>query len=77
MKPIEFKEMNCTLAKDQPEYLPLPVKVTDDGIVISCWELSFKEKLKILFTGKLWVSIYTFGSRLQPQLPTIDKPSWM
>jgi hypothetical protein len=73
MKPIEFKEQNIIFAKNQKEYLPLPAFVKVDGDVISCWRLSFKERFKILFTGKLWLCVKTFNTKLQPLLPTVDK----
>lgn len=73
---IKFPECNITFAEDQPEYQPLPaLKLqTKQGEVISCWKLSFKEKIKILFTGKMWLSIYTFNNPLQPILMSVDKP---
>lgn len=75
MKPIEFPEQNIVFAKDQPEYLPLPAHKADSqqGEVISCWQLSFKERIKILFTGKLWISLMTFNKPLTPMLPTTNK----
>jgi hypothetical protein len=75
MKPIKFKEMNCTFAENQPEYLPLPAhKVKEpEGRVIACWELSFKERIKILFTGKLWSSLMTFNNPLTPSFFTVYK----
>ena len=74
MKPIKFAEQNCVYAENQPEYLPLPAHKTDDGVVISCWSLSLRERLKLLFTGRLWWSVWTFNHPLQPQCPCIDKP---
>ena len=75
MRPIPFKEQNEVLAKDQPQYIPLPAYVGDDanGEVITCWELSMRERIKLLFTGKLWISKLTFGQLLQPLLPSVDK----
>lgn len=75
MKPINFKEANVTFAKDQPEYQPLPAFRNDSpqGEVVSCWQLSFKERIKILFTGKLWVSLLTFNQPLTPSFFTVDK----
>ena len=67
MKPIEFKECNTVYAKDQPEYLPLPVYKSDDGKVVSCWKMSFLERVKIFFTGKLYLMNLTFNHPLQPQ----------
>lgn len=76
MIPIEFKEQNTVLAKDQPEYLPLPAyveKATREGQVISCWKLSFLERAKLLFTGRLWLSQFAFHKPLQPQRPSVNK----
>jgi len=74
MKPIDFSEQNVCYAVRQPEYLPLPAHRTDDGLVISCWKLSWYERFKIIFTGKVWLSVLTFNSLLQPQRPSIHKP---
>ena len=73
MKPIEFKEQNCIYAKNQPEYLPLPVYKTGDGTVKSCWKLSFHERLKVLLTGKIWLMVMTFNHPLQPSLLSVNK----
>jgi hypothetical protein len=72
MEPIEFEKVNKTYAKDQQQYRPLPVYKTKDGILTSCWKLSFKERLKLLFTGKLWISTMTFNKPLQPLLPSTE-----
>jgi hypothetical protein len=76
MKLINFKEVNVTFAKDQPEYLPLPAYRWNDsmGKITCCWKLSFFERLVILFTGNLWHSVLTFNKPLQPQLLEIKKP---
>lgn len=72
---MQIKEVNETFAKDQPEYQPLPAFVDPgpQGAVISCWQLSFKERIKILFTGKLWLSLWSFHNPLTPSLPTVNK----
>jgi len=75
MKPIEFKEQNVVFAKDQPEYMPLPAfkNNSPQGEVVSCWKLSFKERLKLLFTGKLWVCLLSFNKPLTPSYFTTNK----
>lgn len=75
MTPTEFKEQNCVYAKDQPEYLPLPAFKADtpQGEVVSCWKLSFVERVRLLFTGKLWVSLMTFNKPLTPSYFTTKK----
>ena len=74
MKPIKFPQMNCIYGKDQPEYRPLFVFKTEDGQVWSCWSLTFLERIKLLFTGRMWIGCYTFNKPLQPQLPMIGNP---
>ena len=75
MKPIEFKEQNCVFAENQPQYLPLPAhKVNEpEGRVIFCWKMSFKERIKLLITGKIWCSLMTFNQPLQPNYFSVNK----
>jgi len=73
MKPIKFPEQNCTYAENQPEYLPLPAFKDENGVVISCWRLSFRERLRILFKGNIWLSLLTFNKPLTPSIITTDK----
>lgn len=73
---IEFPEQTVVIAKDQPEYNPLPAYQYNDkeGTIVCCWKLSFKERIKLLFTGKLWHHILTFHQSLQPQLLQVNSP---
>ena len=73
MKPIEFKGHNVVYGKDQKEYMPLPALKFDDGTVVTCWKLSWKEVIKLVFTRKVWHSILTFNNPLQPTLLTVNK----
>lgn len=76
MKPLTFPQQTQVFAKDQPEYLPLPahVNATPDGTVTTLWGLTWRERFKVLLTGRLWLQQLAFHSRLQPQLPTVDSP---
>jgi len=77
MKPVEFEGHNCVFAKDQPQYQPLPARRhadDPDGEVISCWALGWRERLRVLLTGRLWLSQLTFRQLLQPILPSVVKP---
>jgi hypothetical protein len=74
VKPIEFKEMNCLLAKDQPQYLQLPAHKSEDGTVTSCWKLTWLDRLRVCLFGRLWLQQLTFGDPLQPQRPSVEKP---
>ncbi len=75
MKPIEFEEQNMVFAKDQPEYQLLPAfkNKSPEGEVISCWKLTFAERLRIVFSGRLWCSMMTFNKPLTPMFLTTKK----
>lgn len=66
MKAVEFNGHNVVYAKDQPEYLPLPAHRSKEGEVTTCWELSFLERLKVLWTGRVYLTQLTFNEPLQP-----------
>jgi len=75
MKPIEFKDRNVVFAKDQTEYEPLPALRlnTPEGEVISCWKMSFKERIKVLFTGRIWLSLMSFNKPLTPSYLSVNR----
>ena len=66
MKPIEFKEVNVVYGKDQKDYIPLPALKFEDGTMVTCWKLSWRELLRIVWQRKVWVSFLTFNQPLQP-----------
>lgn len=37
-----------------------------DGLRVSRWKLSWRERLRVLFGGSIWLSILTFNNPLQP-----------
>jgi len=75
MKPKKFKEVNITYSEDQPEYISLPGFKSDtpEGKFVFCMELSFKERIRILFTGELWCGLLTFHKKLTPSFFTTKK----
>jgi hypothetical protein len=73
MKPLKFDFSNATFAKNQPEYQPLPAW-TDGKQVVSCWSLSWRERLHVLFTGVLWIRQMSFGQPLQAIRPQVPSP---
>ncbi len=77
MNLIEFPEQTVVIAKDQPEYMPLPAyRFANDpqGRIVCCWALTWGERFRLLLTGKVWHQVLTFNQSLQPQLLTGDKP---
>lgn len=67
MKPIEFAEQNKTLTKPagmtDEECGSLPV-YNDGAQSISCWGLSWRERISALWHGRIWLQIY--AGRTQP-----------
>lgn len=85
MQPTRFKGWNVTYAEDQPAYLPLPAHrngerdaennfIDRTGNVTTCWKMTFLERLKVLFTGRVYLSQWTFHEALQPQRVTVENP---
>ena len=75
MENIKFDESNIVIAKDQDEFKALWAYM-DDEVTVSCYKLSFKERLKILFSGELWIGQVNFGMPLQAQLPSVYKETF-
>ena len=77
MKLVEFSEQTVVIAKNQPEYYPMPAyQVPNDphGQIFTCWQLTWKERFQLLLSGKIWQSILTFNKPVQPQLLDVKKP---
>jgi len=75
MKPIDFKEQNFTFLKPtnmtDEECASLPC-YRGEGQIISCWKMSFKERVKALFTGVVWFGL--LGNTHPPIWLAIDRP---
>lgn len=73
MRPIEFPEMNSVYGKDSKRFLPLPAHTTGGGHVITCWKPTIRERIHLLFTGKIYCSQLTDKKGLQPQYMTVRR----
>lgn len=54
------------IAKYQTEYAPLPALVFRDGKVLTEWELTEDERIRLIRGERLRLWIWTCGERLQP-----------
>lgn len=78
MNPIDFEYRNAILTPayegkysgDVIEIVSLPVW-TNNEQCISCWKPSLRERLSILFFGKVWVAVLSGGS--QPPVAATGK----
>jgi hypothetical protein len=57
-----------TLAKDQPEYTPLPaVQIRNDlGTIVTRWRLSEVDRYRIAHGADITLQQLTFGGNFQP-----------
>ncbi len=65
MKPIPFKDQTTELQPNPDQMViegqavgTLPI-FTDGNQVISCWQLSFIERLQALWFGRIWLGIHS------------------
>lgn len=59
MKPVIGKGMNGVLKAprgQESSVFDLPVKV-GNGYVASCWRANWRDRLRILLTGNVWLSV--------------------
>jgi hypothetical protein len=73
MVPVPFPQQTVVWAEHQPEYSPLPA-YTDGQETISRWALTWRERLRVLVTGTLWLRQMNFGRALQPVHLGLDSP---
>lgn len=71
MKPIEpdpYYGRLVTYAANQPEYNPLPARVSDDGlgVVTTRWQLTEDERKALIAGADIQLRVMTFGQALQP-----------
>jgi hypothetical protein len=74
--PSAPEKKTILVAKDQPEYHTLPAIAVDNhfGILLSRWHMTWRERLRALFTGDVYVQHMTFGGAVQPLTLTAVPP---
>lgn len=61
-KPVDFAGSNFTwkgwpAAAGRPAVDDLPALKNDDGRTVSCWRMSWRERLRVLLTGRVWLCV--------------------
>jgi hypothetical protein len=72
------------VAEHQEDYLPMPSLIGYNFVErphLSRWKLTWKERLRVLIRGELWMTLLTFGApiRSEPQTPVmldVERPTW-
>jgi hypothetical protein len=66
MQPIPFPQANRNLGRPpnmtEEECESLPV-LTDGKVCVSLWKPTLKERLSILFFGRIWLFVFSGGSQ--------------
>lgn len=78
MKPKKFKEYNTELTKPRgtTKEQCQSLFVHRDGVqCISLWKLSFRDHLRILWTGKIWLGVLSGRTQYPVWLDT-NKPEF-
>lgn len=70
MKPVEFENANAKLTA--PGCGDLPVIQTRDNCLVSCWEMSEKEKKEFEKTGRIWLSVISL--KHPPVCLSVEQP---
>lgn len=76
MNPINFKQANLVLARNQSQYRQLPVhhiKESTEGIIISKWSFTDDEIDYINKNKSMYISMMTFGNNPMPILPIAEE----
>lgn len=77
MTPIKFEGSNIVFAEDQPQYQDLPAhRDSEDQSkpVVTCWEMTAEERKEFDKTGKIYLTLLTFGKPLEPIKMEVKNP---
>lgn len=74
MKPVSFKGQT-EVYRNLPGHEPLPVAVSERpaGWVKSCWKLSFRERLRLFFTSRVYITQLTYHYGTNAIVPSVEK----
>lgn len=76
MKAIWFEGATHTLAENQPQYTSLPARIETDGVVTTCYQLTWRELWHLIWYRRIWFQQMAFLKPMQPQKPSVVQPVW-
>lgn len=74
--PVVKGQSEKVFAEDQPEYAKLPAIVCEDGQVITRWKMGWKDRLRALIRGDVYLHVHTYGNPLQPVYLDTEVPQF-
>jgi hypothetical protein len=65
------------IAENQPQYLPLPALVSRHaaGMVTTRWRLTWRERLRVLLSGDIWLQMMCFQKPITPVKLLAEQPA--
>jgi hypothetical protein len=72
MKNVDFKEANTILGSDGVKVLPAYVD-EQNHLVVTCWRMSLWERVKALFSGRVWICTLADKKSVQRSVPCMDE----
>lgn len=73
MKAIKFRGSNVTITNQEGEKVPAYIGNDSIATLVVGYKLSFKERIYILFFGKIWFSQATNNARIKVFRITVNK----
>lgn len=61
-------------AEHQPQYLPLPLIRQKEGIETTRYHLSFRERVRVLFVGDIYLQLLTSETFTHPRKLMVKPP---
>ena len=75
MVPVIFDTVNTAFGGGKFDLLPAEERGNPrTGEILTCWELSPEELEIIQKTGKIWLSVLTYGRNVQPLAMSVVYP---
>jgi len=72
MNPISFKEANVLYSDKGKDTVPMPALRINNQVVVR-WRMNFFERVRVLFTGNIWIRYGTPDGNLPGTLVTTAK----
>lgn len=73
MAPTNFKQANRTYNPPPGMANCEPLRTCDTGqYIVSCWRMTWRERLRVLITGKVWLCV--FGRGQPPVFLDVESP---
>lgn len=77
MNPIKFKESNKTLLapKGMENCVDLHTHVLiGHPVITSCWGMTWRDRVRALFTGRIWLQVWTQAGTHEPMSVFTENP---